>query len=1501
MSKKEARLMFKNFNLHKIPKKISIPLIVATVLGLTTTVALSNLEKIVEKVSSRYINGRVHIEDINLSFSEPAIKNITLYDNENNVMFNSDKVVAKISFKNLLSGRIDELNVDSALVNVVRDKDGVINFTKLSKKKSDKKPSNPIDKLVLTSARINYEDYSFPDKLEKKIENIDATVIADKEKLVKNADISITDENIKLNTTFKDESNKELSSLEMKLKIDKFLLDKDLLKSLAKNNEKLEFSDINISSDLLIKTDKTVKNTNIVGNLDVESPLFRYADVDSDIKNIKLAGVFNGRDGEAKLDLNVFDKDRNITVTYQDEELNSVINIDKIDESILNKIKPIRDKKLDLKNINIEDIKTVVHYSDERGLIVKTTMKTNGSEFKGIELNDFNLYADSKDGKKRANAKISAKIKGMAENLTVNLENKDENTDIIVNLKSQEKNSIIPNVNLKAKLENKKDILKAKVTSNIVNFNMDYQKEKKLAKIYDDKFKINYDVNKKNLTDGDGKIVFKIYDMDNYVNFKAKDNQVEIKELKLMDKLNKNNTLIAKGNADLNKKEFNIDYEAKLNSISRKIKDKDIILSFDAKGKVDSKNNIISSQGQINDLSLEYMAKIEKVNGTYDFKKSTSGIEANLKTKIASIGYDKYKFDNFNLLATYSGNEVKVRDFSNNILSFKANYNTEAKKLDGDLNIKRLTDEDIGLDKVDFVLENFKAKLDGDIKNPKAKIDLGTTVVTLPSKDLAKISGKVNLVGNKFIIEGVNVDNNIITGEYDIKEKLLDLKASLSENHLEKYYGGKDLGYMLYGDLVLKGIAGNIDGKLKGRAINLKNSLPDLFYSIDYNAENYSDGIVSINDLDIVDKNNGSILSLTGTVDLKEKNLNIKNKNDKVDLAKFQNILKNPNIKGIVNTDILINGQLSNPNYSLNMSSSEVSIKNFKINDIILNVTGDKEKANVNKLNLDVYKNLIVGSGSYDIKNKTYNVNMKSNNKIDLSKFKTFFNSYGISNPSGKVDFNIQIDQNDERVYLSLENINLESSKLKLKFSNFSGPITLSGRRIEIGELKAKLNNSPVTIDGFVDLVDIAKLDKEDIIRSLPYKLHIKSKELNYEYPKVIKLKASTDVTLTNEELYGSLIIKEAIVNDIPNNYYKDFFSLIKEQLRKRRTDVAQKKKEDKNSREAQEKAARIRAFLNKLMPIDLVIRTEKPILIDMDDFNILVPEVYGKLSVDLNINGKKGNYYLEGETELKEGYFVIGTNEFKVDRALAIHSDNTPLPEINPNIFFESTIEMDDEEYYFTTMGKLNQLRYEITSKTSKVGGDLSALIVNPESNEHIYSYGDGSQIFIVFMKNLIAGQIGQTVFGQTARYVKRKLGLTRFVIRPEIKIYNSEDSVINRYGTTDNKALSPQIYNVNIKVEAKDNIYKDKLYWKASTRLIGTGKDNIRNQTMKLSGQNVREYDVGLEYKIDDSKTLEVGVGTVPYKYRTDDDKDYKRANFYIGYKFRKRYKDFSEIFSF
>ncbi|WP_338994486.1 UbiD family decarboxylase [Fusobacterium polymorphum] len=1486
-------------SIKKIPKKFSIPLFIFAVIVFIITAVLLNLEKIVEKVSARFINGRVVIEDIDLSFSKPVVKNITLYDDKNNVLFNSPEVTANISFKNLTKGRIDELKVNSAVVNVVRDKDGVINFTKLSKTKSEEKPKNPLNKVVVSNVRVNYEDYTFPTKLERKIENINAVVTANKEKLVETADINIEDKNIQLETHFKDESNDKVGSLQGELRVDKFLLDKDLLKSLV-NNKKLHFSDVNIISDLSFKTDKTVKNTYITGNLDVISEFFRYDDIDSDIKDIKLSSKFNGRDGEANLGLNIFGKNKDFSLAYKDEELNSVITFDKFDESILNKIVPIREKKLDLKNINIEDIKTIVHYSDNRGLSIKTTMKPNNSEFKGIELNDFNLYISSKDGKNNLSARILTKIKGIPENLALSVENQKDNTDVILALKSPIKDNIIPDINVKAKIENKKDILKANIDSNIVDFNVNYNKENKLTKVYGDKFTINYDVDKKKLTNGEGRIPFEIYHTANYLDFVAKDNKIQIKELKLADKTNKNSYFVAKGNANLDNGEFKIDYEGNSTSIKRKVKENDLILSFDGKGKIENKNNILSSQGQINDLSLEYIGKIEKINGTYDLKKVRENIEANVDTKIASIGYDKYNFKNFNLNVNYSDNQVKIKDFSNNLISLKGNYDVKNEKVDANLSVNRITNKDVAFDKAEFVLENLKANVEGDIKNLQGAVDLGSTVITLPKGDFIKITGNASIKNSIVNISGINLDNNLITGKYNLKDKNLDLKLSLSEKHLEKYYGGKDLGYMLYGQIDVKGIAGKIKAIAKGRATNFEKKLPDLAYNVEYNAENYTDGIVLINGLDIIDKKYGDLFGVKGQINLKEKTLDIRNKNKQMDLVKLQGILDNPNIRGIVNTDLVVNGNFDNPSYKLNISSSEVSIKNFKINNISIDLTGDKEKANLNKLNLDVYKNLIVGNGYYDIKNKTYNVLVKSNDKIDISKFQSFFTPYGIENVKGKIALNVEINEKTEKGYINLENINLESTKARLKLSNFSGPINFGERRIDVGALRATLNDSPLIVDGFVDLANISKLDKEDLIRTLPYKLHFKMNNFNYFYPEVIKLSASTELTITNEEVYGNLIVKDATIYDIPNNYYRDFFSLIREQLRKRRTDVALNNNKDKQAKTDKEKVEEMKKVLNKLMPIDFVVRTEKPILIDMDNFNIAVPEIYGKLYVDLNLNGKKGKYYITGESELKEAYFFVGTNEFKVDRALAVFNENVPLPEINPNIFFESTIEMDDEEYYFSTIGRVNQLRYEISSRTAKVGGDLSALIVNPNADDNIYAYGEGSEIFITFMKNLIAGQVGQIVFGSTTRYIKRKFDLTKFIIRPEVKIYNSDSSINRIGGITDNRGLNPEIYNVNIKLEAKDNIYKDKLFWKVSARIIGTGKDVIKNQTMKVDSK-VREYDIGLEYKVDDSKTIEIGVGTVPDKYRTDPNKDYRKPNYHVGFKFRKRYRDFSEIFSF
>lgn len=105
-------------------------------------------------------------------------------------------------------------------------------------------------------------------------------------------------------------------------------------------------------------------------------------------------------------------------------------------------------------------------------------MKPNNSEYKGIELNDFNLYISSKDGKNNLSARILTKIKGIPENLALSVENQKDNTDVILALKSPIKDNIVPDINIRGKIENQKDNLKANIDSNIVDFNLDYNKDK---------------------------------------------------------------------------------------------------------------------------------------------------------------------------------------------------------------------------------------------------------------------------------------------------------------------------------------------------------------------------------------------------------------------------------------------------------------------------------------------------------------------------------------------------------------------------------------------------------------------------------------------------------------------------------------------------------------------------------------------------------------------------------------------------------------------------------------------------------------------------------------------------------------------------------------------------------------------------------------------------------------------------------------------------------------
>lgn len=1508
--------------LKKIPKKISIPLgiTLATTLAISTT--LMRIETVVEKISTKYINGRIKIENVDLSLTNTKIENIKLYDDKNNVLAYFPKVEIKNTGSSLLHLKIDEIKVNSGDIYVVRDKEGKLNFQKLiENKKKEKKEENkkekkkkeeknkeykpkslPINKINIENIKINYTDEKLSPKLNREINNISAHIISNKVDGI-DAKILVNSDNIKLNTEYR---NKE-KPIDLKLNIEKFLLDKDLLQSLV-NKPELHFSDINIKSDLSVLSDKKLDGTTINGTFSLDMPNFKYDNLDTEVKNISLKSVFLGKDGEVVLKLNIFNTDKEFKAVYKNKELNSIIVFDRVDEKILNSFIPLRKKNLDFKNINIEDIKTIIHYSDEKGLTVDTSLKANESKYSILELDDFKVNASLKDGLGKLDVNILTKIKNIDEKISIKAKNEKEKTELLVQLNSLDKNSLLPNINLKSTIENKKDNIKAIVDSNIVDFSADYLKNDKKLKVFGNEFLINYSVKEKKITDGKGKIPFEIYNLVNYLDFDAENNKVEVKELRMADKDDKKKNLVIKGEANLDKKTFNFDYVAENAFIQKKIDDKDIKLNFTGNGKITGEKINLESLGKIDNLSLEYIGKINEIKGNYQFNKNKDDLKAKFLGEIKNIGYKNYTFKDFKLDVEFLNKELIIKNFKNKQILFKGKYNIKEKDISAEANIDRLSNKDINLDKVGFLLENFRVKINGKIDNPKAYTDLGTTIVTLPNKAKLKVTGKVELENGNVRIKGININNGSIKGNYLIKDKKLNLNASLNEKKLSELTGGKDLGYALQGNLKVNGVAGNLNAELSGGILNdfSKNKYPDIIYKMSYKASNYSDGIVNLENISLSDRNLGEILTLIGRVDLKNKTLDIRNRNNKINLEKIANII-NQDLVGILDIDLKANGNLKNPNYSLLLNSNEIKLKDIPLRDLSLKINGDIKKAKINDMRVTLYGNVIKGLAEYDIENKKYFANINSEDKIEIKKLKPLLEKYNLTKLDGNVILNAHIDEKNRNIRVALDNISLSVPKYYIDVKGTKGEINIKNENLTLDGISSKINGAPLEIKGEADLKNVSKIDKNRILKDLPYKFILSLKDFKYEYPKVAKVNVNVEnMLISNKGLKGNIVLKNGILYDIPNDY-KSAFSIIKSQLEKRKkkkNEVATTKIEKKESKNNKDKKD-IQKALDMLMPIDLSIQTEKPFVIDMDNFNLVVPEIYGNLDIDLALKGRDGRYFIDGETELKDGYMFVNTNEFKINRALITFNENSKIPDINPNIFFETSVEMDDDEYTLEVYGLLKKLRYSLKSKYGKTGGDLNGLITHPNSDGGIYIYGTGNEVFLNFMKNLVAGQLVETVVGSARKYTKRKLDLTRLVIKPEVTVYNtdrnSENSSkeVDKDNTQNNRGQNKQIYSIALNLEAKDNIYKNKLFWYAKAKVLGTGRDVV-NQTMTVQSK-MREYDVGLEYKIDESKSVEVGVGTIQDKYRTDENKNYRKNNYHVGYKIRKRYKSFSEIFSF
>ncbi|MBS9775740.1 MAG: hypothetical protein KGV57_01450, partial [Fusobacterium sp.] len=1198
------------------------------------------------------------------------------------------------------------------------------------------------------------------------------------------------------------------------------------------------------------------------GYVNLDKGLVVYDDFEEEIKDINIKFLFDKTDIRANADYNIFGNKEKANLTLLDKKLNISASLKNINSEKILKYKFLQDKKIDLGGINIKNIFSKLTYSKNEGLSISVNSDLNNSKFKNIIFKDLKLNYFSKDKEKSLkNSYLLVDIFDMEEKILFDMENKKEN---IYNIKlknsSDKASNLIPNIEADINFINEKEKLNFDFSSDLVNFKGNYFKEKNKLEILGENFNLDFDNKNK------------------FIIFKSIKNKQNNLALDLFYNLANNN--------------FDLKYDANKFELNKKYKDEDIFLNFSGKGFVKKENNIISSKGNIQNLSGKYKNYfLENLSTNYFTKQENKKTVTELHGEVSEIFYDKYSLAGLRFDLGLKDNILKIFDIENSKISTHGEVNLRDKNIDLSFNINNLNNEDLMLDKLSFNLGSLKGNIFGNLKNPSSNIIFDNLELDLDKYGKLNTNGELNLKDKKINIPFINSDNHKLTGNYDIETGRYNGRVNLFEENVNKYSPLKELRARLISQIDITGIFSKeskelnalIEGNLDRVFYKTKN-MPNLYFNLKYaNAKDFIDGLLEINKISILNERKKEIISLNGQIDLAKKYLEIftENKEQEISLSKLKSYFPVNYIKGKFLTDFYAKGNFENPYYKLSLKSCNTKVKDVELDDIEILLTGDTKRVNLEKFNLDYAKNIFYGNGAYNLKDKTYSLNLKSN-EVDFIVLNKFLKDRNIENLSGKANVDIRLNQNNSSGSFKVSDLSFNIPKYNFKLSDLNSKISLKNDKIIINSIKSNMNDGNFEADGYIEVPKTLTVFNKEILKKLNYSINTKLDNFRHKFPDVSDIAFHSNILLSNKKIEGALYLDDGTIYDIPNNY-KSIWKIISSFLFKK---VKKNKKDNKVEYELPD-------YLKDLPYLNLAVIANKPLILNMNNFTTFVDEVKGEVYANLNLKGENGKFYILGNVEGQKGHLILNSNLFELDKALvSFNKKDLFLPKFDPNISLESRVRLANDTTNFNISGNLKKLRYNIASRSGSSNGELNSLIedikngeVQTETNTPYYN----------LLKNIISDQVTQTFFGKTTKTVKNMFNLSKLRLRSDISTSNIND-IEYFIGERENSVKS---FRLNTILEVEDNLYKDKIFINANTRLFSTNT-NLNDRYSKINDDKVREYDVNLEYR-QKNYSIGVGVGNIPQKYRTDLERDYDKKNYHVNFKFRKKFNNFSELFSF
>ncbi len=903
-------------------------------------------------------------------------------------------------------------------------------------------------------------------------------------------------------------------------------------------------------------------------------------------------------------------------------------------------------------------------------------------------------------------------------------------------------------------------------------------------------------------------------------------------------------------------------------------------------------NKKITGEYEISSQYGKYVVEYEQLHAKgkiYDLQKMN--LDMNAQMKELWVNYQRFKNVSTNLMI--KDNVVNIKKLSNEKQIFaNGKYNLKTGHLNIDSKLNDYVVYNTSNPELNLYINNARLNLNGKVDNLSGKINIPDSITMINSKNIGKTKILAEIENNILKLNDVrfqknydgiisdpeNIKENRLTGKYNLKTGIADVKLNLDERDVTSLIDIPDLNFGMISELELKGNLNKFDlaGFIDLNNINYKGyNLPGVKTEIEYvNGDinklfNY--GILNVKDFRFIGDNKETLFQTNTKIDLANEVFKYKLENQKFSLDSVQD-LKNKGYSGDVNINFTLTGKPNDLQAILGINGDAIKMNGLDVKDLNLNISASNKNkiVQISDSSLEYKDNPLKMNGYLQYEPIKYNVQIDANN-FDLSFLGLDPN---IETATGKLNMNTIFSNSSTSGKIDLKDFNYVTKDKSTSVKDINTNINLVNNQLQIEKLQGGFNGGTFNIRGDLDMPVIP----EDFMKTKRLglgRINIDAdlNNLGLKYGEDINYALSGKINMGGDFLTGNLKIDSAEIRGIPNSN-EDEKNKIKEEEQLKDKSIAEGIVEQL-----------IDTVLNQYT-VNLNIETGDDVKVKIPSMS-LVKDINGKVDGSAKVRYDNGGLGLDGTFSLKNTKFYLNSNRFKIDDGkISFVSKDGITVLSDPIINIIASTKVKGEKIEVNVSGTASNPQLSFSSANGKSKDEILSLLAfktvvgnNSKDNDNLsLSNRENTEDGMVVAGSLINSALNELIFSSVTGKIGETLGLSNFSISTDV-----------------DKSEKTGEYSTTATLYAQNNLFrKDKLFWNLEIKVpFKVGKYSSSN-----TSPSSITYNGWLSYNFDKSLELRVGGETINKTTNTNKNSRTK-GNYYIGLDFSTRGRSFGEIF--